>query len=244
MGSLSRRCFAVQDAVEESEVLTGDGIIPPDDVSDARGIERFAEPLGIRSEVLSRCSRCLVSQLYIGMVSRTLHVHQVLDELYALEGWGRPTNTKPAEELRGPHLNGLWHKHYMQPGFIEANVALRWGVLRRRRGGALQKLVDEVVRRIPGAKDREKAIQEIGDRAIVDGIEKRAFAKRLTGEWLLFQKHGGKNYYLALADHGVGPPSETRDRELAESVRLVCRLDFPMLADSFGGGATLDTGEK
>jgi hypothetical protein len=53
---------------------------------------------------------------------------------------------------------------------------------------------------------------------------KRSRAQKLTGEWIVFAKHEGKNYYLTLAAHGEG------DDHIFARIRDGCVSEFPFLS--------------
>jgi len=52
----------------------------------------------------------------------------------------------------------------------------------------------------------------------------RARAQELSGEWIVFAKHEGKNYYLTLAAHYEG------DDQIFARIRDGCVGEFPFLA--------------
>lgn len=45
------------------------------------------------------------------------------------------------------------------------------------------------------------AAGEIVHRLVLTGIDDRAGSGRITGDWIVYGKHEGLNYYLALATH-------------------------------------------
>jgi hypothetical protein len=53
----------------------------------------------------------------------------------------------------------------------------------------------------------------------------RARAQELTGEWIVFAKHEGKNYYLCLAGHDEG------DDHIFARISDGCAYEFPFLSD-------------
>lgn len=50
-------------------------------------------------------------------------------------------------------------------------------------------------------------------------------AERLTGEWIVFAKHEGQNYYLSLATH-----DKTTHEDLRRNIDAICCPEFPFLA--------------
>ncbi len=142
-----------------------------------------------------RCSNVLFQQLIFGMANRILHTHMIIDEIGALESHpiARPSRTKPAEEFEYPPLLGLWHKHFMQPGFIAKNALGHWSAK------ALKKLIKETLRskKIP----EDKKPWAIAHRHLIGGYEARSQQRQLTGEWIIFARRRGCNFYLTLGSH-------------------------------------------
>jgi hypothetical protein len=55
----------------------------------------------------------------------------------------------------------------------------------------------------------------------MDGYKERSGAQALTGEWIVYAKHNGRNYYLTLGAHGD-------DQRILQRVRACCD-EFPKL---------------
>ena len=51
----------------------------------------------------------------------------------------------------------------------------------------------------------------------------RSNRQRLTGKWIIFAEHDGKNYYLCLAEHDEG------NDVIAKRIKSGCREEFPFL---------------
>jgi hypothetical protein len=64
-------------------------------------------------------------------------------------------------------------------------------------------------------------------RLYVDGFEERA-AQRLTGDWIIFAKHDGQNYYLDLATHEEAQGQANSER-LMQKLRDGSRAEFRFL---------------
>jgi hypothetical protein len=69
--------------------------------------------------------------------------------------------------------------------------------------------------------------REIGDelarRVAHEPVEARNARKKLTGEWFVYLRHGGKNYYLCCNTHYVG------DQFIYDRIMQNCVRDFPNL---------------
>ena len=151
----------------------------------------------------------------------------VLDELDFLEGIRKSSKTKPAERFeKDPRLHWLWHKHYSSARHIPRNVGLRWG-LNRRGNQALDQLLSTVAGEHgddPGMWPRVLA-----DELTVGGYESRA--GRLTGEWIIYAVHEGRNYYLTLGTHEEGKDPEG----LFARLRSQCEAEWSFLFESVAG---------
>ena len=93
-------------------------------------------------------------------------------------------------------------------------------------GGRLERLVDEIFDPNDSPVVTEKMINELAHRASVESFEQRASDGKLTGEWIVFAKHEGKNYYLCLATH------RTSDQSIHNKIKAVCWREFPFLAST------------
>jgi hypothetical protein len=55
---------------------------------------------------------------------------------------------------------------------------------------------------------------------------------KLTGEWIIFARHDGKNYYLCLNTHEAG------DQFVYDRIMEHCVRDFPGLPDWISAAAS------
>jgi hypothetical protein len=124
--------------------------------------------------------------------------HDILRSVLDLEAGEKLQGVKPATVFGKPPLKGLWHKHFVSAHFLVNNI-----VLGHRKDGFV-KLIDEVFDAANSPIVTREMIAEVALRATHDPIEKRDAAGKLTGEWIIFRKQGGKNYYLAVNTHAAG----------------------------------------
>jgi hypothetical protein len=115
-------------------------------------------------------------------------------------------------------LKGLGHVHhgaYASKGYSAVKNCLDYwyykGIFKEGKNAELQALLDESEHDL-GARMYQKAIFS----KINNG---------LTGEWLIYKKYQGKNYYLCLAKHDEG------DENIYKNKVLPCLNDFPELKD-------------
>lgn len=148
--------------------------------------------------------------------------HLVLDEVDHLEGLRSHTQTRVEEQFRHPPLCPWWHKHFSAPRHIPRNIAERWGLTGNGNRDLLAMIKD--VAKTYG--DQIGVWQDvIAHRFVMDGHADRA-ARWLTGDWIIFAKHEGKNYYLGLATH-----KEAKDdpQGLYRRLRNMGEAEFPFV---------------
>ena len=58
---------------------------------------------------------------------------------------------------------------------------------------------------------------------VMEGYERRASPNKLTGDWIVFAKHEGQNYYLDLATHSEN------DEALYMKLHQGSAAEFPFL---------------
>lgn len=170
---------------------------------------------------------CRMPQMF-GNVPILIHCLAVLDQIGAMEGatQKRAAPTKPAREFPVGPLKGLWHKHWFQESFIPTNLLLE----NEKNGEALlyKALNKHFGRNGWQGRPVADAAGIIAHAAVFDALENRAGSRsksgrrRLTGEWIVFAKSGGRNIYLTLASHG-----ETDEEILARCQSATA--DYPEL---------------
>ncbi len=140
-----------------------------------------------------RYSNLFLRQLYLGWITRRLHVPMILDEVALLEeteGIRRSIMQRETEFLRPP-LHGLWHKHFMQPSFIWKNLELYWK----------ERLEELRQQNLPPEQVRHHMMIEGYSRRTGNAPPEEKQEPEATGEWIVFAKHEGRNYYLTLGRH-------------------------------------------
>jgi len=184
----------------------------------SKDIENYAEACHLNLYAEGRYSWLFVLHLLLYNQMHGINPFQIVDEIRALEQSEIATRTKPAAEFSRPPLQGLWHKHFFSAQFVARNIRTHLS------GGKLTKLVEEIfdVKKSPVVT--EDMVKELSHRVTAESIKQRADDGKLTGEWIVFAKHGGKNYYLCLATHN------DRDQLIYESIKTACWHQFPFLS--------------
>ncbi len=151
--------------------------------------------------------------------SKRLGYHQILDELDYLEGFRPNSRTKSEKPFRGAPLKPLWHKNFCAPRHFPKNIGIRWG-LDRKGNRDLDRLIGSIAK---AGSDRWAA--QLCHQIVIGGYAERAQRGRLTGDWIIFARHDGRNYNLDLATHSEGNDGQA----LMEKIRLGSEAEFPFL---------------
>lgn len=147
----------------------------------------------------------------------------VLDELDYLEGVRPSSRTKPEQQFKKAPLFPFWHKHFFLAKHLVKNIGVRWNI-HDNGNKDLTKMLSEVVE--THGEDYDDWPAYFTHRLVVQGFEERA-ERGLTGDWIIFAKHEGKNYYLDLATH----EEALEDKAVILFKRLMngCHAEFPFL---------------
>ncbi len=160
-----------------------------------------------------RIATCFWLDLYV--LDQRYHIlpREVLDPIISLEEGETVAGLKPATQFRRKPLQGLWHKHWTSSRFMAANLLA--AMVR----DDPEKLIWEIANE--GDLLNEEIIEQIVHRFTTVAYEKRWAANQITGEWIVFLKRDGLNYYLCLGTHQTG------DERLHDKIRAMCFSDFP-----------------
>jgi hypothetical protein len=145
----------------------------------------------------------------------------VLDEIDFLEGVSQRTQTKNEEQFRHAPLHPFWHKHFSAPRHLVRNLGDRWG-LTGKGNRDLTAMIEDVAR--AHGDEPGKWQNVLLHRLVMDGYQDR-FQRGLTGDWIIYAKHEGRNYYLDLATHQEG----REPQRLYEKLRNGSAAEFPFL---------------
>lgn len=186
-------------------------------------IHKFVELIGLKRAAPMRYSKLLVANLLGGALSGTQNPAKIIREIELLER-GEPGRFKKPIQNKHPPLKGLWHKHYMQDGLasLAQNIqkGLSWFDI---------PLFNKMIQEAENAGE-ERFVEPHHIPALVADIvsgnwQRLAERQALSGEWIIFAKHEGQNYYLTIATHD----SKTH-QGVREQIDQVCCVEFPFLA--------------
>lgn len=178
-------------------------------------IEQFKRTY-VDEEIAKRMSDLLLFDMYVWDLEFGIGALEVVESINSLEAGELHNGTKSATVFKNPPLKGLWHKHVFSARFLPQNIALAHG-----RNG-LKDLITEIFDPSKPIITAEM-IEELSRRATNEHVERRDAEGKLTGEWLVFAKHGGENYYLSLNTHGAG------DQFIYDRIMEHCPKNFPEL---------------
>lgn len=170
---------------------------------------------------LKRISSVLLVQLFQIERGRFISVFSVTDELQSMEGLRPKRGTRAAEPFRGSVLKGLQKKHFTDAQFLHENMGAHFEM---RNGGnaRLKALVARAFDQNTSGFVDDDFCNTLAHFSTVAAIEERARTNRLTGEWIVFHRHHGENFYVTLASH------REPDEEILKRVQSACSSDrFP-----------------
>lgn len=186
----------------------------------------FAEQFGLSQATQGRHSLLFIIMLYVRSVGvGDIHPFKVIREIQALEDPTIRTHTKPpAPFKKSGVLGGLMHKHHQESGIASFARNLQLSI--KKHGlPALDHMADEASLDPEPRYLSEQDLRKIAQDAVHGAYIRRSEANALTGEWIVYAVHEGKNYYLALWQHEGG------DDKLRWWIEQYCFSEFPFLLD-------------
>ncbi|QBG37532.1 hypothetical protein [Litorilituus sediminis] len=182
-------------------------------------LENFGEMIGIKWKVKGKYSKAFLLDLYCHNELYGINPEEVLEAIKEEENNSKIVGIKAATEFKRFPLKGLWHKHYYSARFIAQNIKNQLA-----RGG-LEKIVKEVFDPKISPVATKEMIEELSYRVVHETLDKRKNIQKMTGEWIIFAKHKGENYYLCMGTH------HNEDQEIRKKIELLCSREFPFLND-------------
>lgn len=179
------------------------------------------------------------NQLDALTLQRIINPFAVLDEMKILEGHGRShSRTKAPTTFKGGLLDGLRHKHFFNARHLAKNLQNYWS----QGTDKAQSAIEKVVRNHSNPDDLWKLSGAIANRYVQEAFKHKSLSKSLTGDWIIYKKHNGHNYYLCLAGHDE--PEESIYDRIAGSAEsefpelgIRCRRSQPSVPDDVPASA-------
>lgn len=156
----------------------------------------------------------------------------IISEMDALEGMG-PTSTRrpPSMFLHSP-LRPLWHKHVFMPRHVVSNLGVHWGFLDKQHLPIEEQGNKRLGRMIEGVFARHSEVSEGFVRDLTASFIDGPFWQRMdngpTGDWLIYAKHGGENYYLHFTEHSR---SAADDDKICQYLKRTAVAEYPFLSE-------------
>jgi len=180
-------------------------------------LAEYAEIVGLEQAVPGRWAWLFVLTLKLHEDTQGTDPFAIVEEIKSLEGKGQAPGTKPPTVFKREPLKGLWHKHFFSAQFLPKNLLLQLA------GGRLRAKVEDIGDPKKYPVVTKDMIDELAQEIVEGTYESRANEGKLTGEWILFSKHAGQNYYLCIANHGSG------DQEIFDMISTIGYRQFPFL---------------
>lgn len=217
---------------------TGSAGIAPSVTVTHEEIHHFAEAIGLARAAPGRCSTILMFEVYVRAffpVPVPVDPNKIVAEIRALEGLGRRIGTKPPESFKHPPLRGLWKKHYLVGGLssLATNIQIGFGPKQK----ALRRIIAQHWNPKTAHLPPEVVSRGIAD-AVVGLYAERSRDESLTGQWIVYAQHEGRNYYLCLALHDEG------DAAIFGRIKNGCVGEFPFLHSQLGFASSDATKQK
>ena len=187
-------------------------------------VMKFVNMVGLERVAPGRYSLLLVFDLINGYESRRLNPAKIMCEIEALEKCGQESRLKAPVQNKHQPLKGLWHKHYL-PDSVGSIARNLFKGLKNHGLPQLKRLIDEAIASGEERYFSEQDVNIISHDAVYSTWERLIDNCELTGEWIIFAKHGGKNYYLCIGNH-----DKAQHANLRKHIDAVCCKEFPFLS--------------
>lgn len=164
-------------------------------------LEEFtSDHLGFYGLDLSRISSIFIAQIMQIEAARVVNTFQILDEVKVLEGIKKVSSTQPATCFKKQPLKGLMKKHFIDASFIKQNLNAYFGY---EYGGNrnLEDVIEKAFKNNTSGYVDDEFLNYLAHETTIGALDKRRVQKKMTGEWIVFQKYNGLNYYLTVASH-------------------------------------------
>jgi hypothetical protein len=170
-----------------------------------------------------KLSELLVAQLAHASKHRTFDCFAVTDMIRRLEGtknWD--ARLERPKKFKYKPLRGLWKVHFFEARFIARNLINEWG-LQYEESPKFDQLLDRVVQEEEASPSAAGWGGRLAHELVFKGMETR---KNVTGEWLVYGQHAGRNYYLCVTVHSSSP---AQDQVIYNNMVALCGEEFRFL---------------
>ena len=189
-------------------------------VEEAEVVNFSERNIGLHGVERSRLSWLLLVQLASALKHRSISMFSVTDVIQNLERSARLQTSAPTQ-FKHPPLRNFWKAHYVDARFIGTNIANETRP-NKRFTEALSLVAQRINKSIEDLDWRNLLAHEL----TIGAFERRCARNDLTGEWLIFAKNNGKNYYLCIANHSSSTETDT---EIYDAIIHYCGEEFPFI---------------
>ncbi len=171
----------------------------------------------------SRISSLLLAQLTNAIKNRKFSSFAVTDLMQAIDGVNRRHVVE--NRFKHPPLQGFYKSHFITPAFTMKNLTNEWG-LNFENSKKFDSLCTKVINKEERNPSQHGWQGRFAHEFVIEGYKNRANKNNLTGEWLIYSKYKGMNFFLCLASHS----STTQDDLfIYEMMKHFCTKEFPFL---------------
>lgn len=187
-------------------------------------IEAMIKLSGLDQVAYGRCSILLVLQLFAASKAGVVDPAMVVHEIAGLEA-GMHSTLKASVQNKHPPLKGLWHKHYLQTDLASLAMNVQKG-LNRYGMPYFDRKIEEAEKAGEERYMTVEDVQSLANDLIHGNLGRLRESSAMTGEWLIFAKHEGHNYYLSIATHDISTHQHIR-----QQIDSICCMEFPFLSE-------------
>ncbi len=144
----------------------------------------------------------------------------VIQGLEGVEGHHTPRT----DAFRHTPLKGLWKAHFYDPLFMGRNIFNHWEIHSPKKK-TFERLVQKIQQEESLHPSKLGWQGRLAHAFLVDGLDERSKQpKGLTGEWIIYAKHQGQNYYLCASKHSS---TIEQDHQLHAFIGALLKEEFP-----------------
>jgi hypothetical protein len=172
---------------------------------------------------MNRISQFFLIQLASISKHRIYNSFSIIDVIQELEGVGRGCKPR-VNQFKHPPLKGIWKAHFFDARFLVKNIVNHFG-LEDENSPKFSSLYNRVIAEEDECPTKHGWQGRLAHEMTVAAYEERSKKNRRTGEWIVFSKHNGKNYYLFISNH----TSKEEDQDVHGFFKILCEHEFPFL---------------
>jgi hypothetical protein len=172
------------------------------------------------SAVRDRISDYFVAQLMHLLEEGRVHTESIVDEINYLEDPQDRTKTKKAKKFNSGKLKGFWHTHFFN-GDVSQQATNYLKIFNKE--GAVENIIKDVAAE---TDDPRLIAKKVAEKIVSQQFDDITNKKLWTGDWVIYAKHEGRNYYLMICKH----PSPGEDTDpIYYEMKEKCGLQYPFL---------------